>query len=77
MDLTDWLAATPEPRKREIASQAGTKLVYLEQIAAGKRKPSPKLCKGLLTAEPSLSLRSLRSDIAELCEMVNGKRRRA
>lgn len=72
MDLKNWLAETPDPQKRLVAARAGTKLVYLEQIASGKRMPSPKLCKQLLSAEPALSLRSLRPDIAELCELVNG-----
>ena len=70
-------SAWPEPQKRLVAQRAGTKLVYLEQIASGVRRPSPRLCKGLLIAEPRLTLSSLRPDIAELCEMIaNGNGRK-
>lgn len=72
MDLRQWLDGTEDRAKADAARAAHTKLVYLEQIAQGKRRPSPVLCYRLLRAIPELTLRELRPDLADLCDLVNG-----
>lgn len=70
MDLKHWLEATPEGEQRDAARRAGTKVVYLHQIARGVRSPSPALCGRLLAEIPELTLRELRPDLADLCDQV-------
>lgn len=75
MHIHEWLARADDRAKANAARAAGTKVVYLEQIAKGLRRPSPALCGRLLRAIPELTLRDLRPDLADLCDQVNGARK--
>lgn len=51
-------------QREDIAKRAGTKPIYLYQIAAGVRKPSPDMAKRLHQASGfAVSLNTLRPDV--------------
>ena len=78
MELKQWFDGASEEERSQLARAAGTDKVYLRQVATGFRKPSPKLCINFIKAEPRFTLRGLnRPDLAELCELVCCKKRKA
>lgn len=53
-------------QRADIAKRAGTKPIYLYQIAAGVRRPSPAMAKSLHEASGfAVSLHTLRPDVWE------------
>lgn len=50
MDARAYLDAVGEDAAEAACIAAGTKLVYLKQIAAGVRRPSPELAEKLVEA---------------------------
>lgn len=48
---------------KKLAAEVGCTPVYLDQLAADFRKPSPKLAQKLAGADRRLTLEGLRSDI--------------
>ena len=50
MDAGTYIKNVGEIAAETACKQAGTKLVYLKQIASGHRRPSPELAKKLVKA---------------------------
>lgn len=50
MDALEFIEAVDEAEAARVAEAAGTKLVYLKQIANGHRRPSVVLAEKLVTA---------------------------
>jgi len=64
MDAQNYLKTHGRAAAEKVAQLAGTKYIYLCQIASGHRKPSPKLAKALVRASGGeMTLESLRPDI--------------
>lgn len=66
MDAQTFIQKHGKETAESVALKAGTKFVYLSQIACGHRKPSPALAKALVEAsDGALTLHELRPDIYE------------
>lgn len=63
MTLRELLPILTAAEKRSLAAAAGTQYIYLFQMAAGARQPSPKLARRLVEADPRLKLADLRPDL--------------
>ena len=63
MTLRELLDVLTPEEKRSLAARAQTEYIYLFQLAAGARTPSPKLAKRLVEADSRLTLPELRPDI--------------
>lgn len=64
MDAKSFIAKHGKEAAQRVAERAGTKFVYLTQIASGHRKPSHKLAKALVDASnDEMTLTELRPDI--------------
>lgn len=63
MTLRDLLPLLTAAEKRSLATSAGTQYIYLFQMAAGARQPSPKLARRLVAADARLTLPDLRPDL--------------
>ena len=62
--FTDYYNALNQAQRQEIARRAGTKAIYLYQIAAGIRRPSPAMAKKLHEASGFVvPLHGLRPDV--------------
>ena len=60
----EYYDALSTAQRAEIANRADTKPIYLYQIAAGVRKPSPDMAKRLHAATGfAVSLHALRPDV--------------
>lgn len=60
----DYYSSLSAAQRTEIANRADTKPIYLYQIAAGLRKPSPDMAKRLHAASGfAVSLHALRPDV--------------
>jgi hypothetical protein len=63
MTLRELLDVLSPAEKKALAERARTEYIYLFQMAAGARQPSPKLARRLVDADPRLTLADLRPDI--------------
>jgi hypothetical protein len=63
MKLIDVWTALPPEGKHALAAAADTTYIYMSQCAGGHRKPSVRLCRSLVAADPRLTLEELRPDI--------------
>lgn len=62
--LRDWLHSTKQPARESAASEAGTSVAYLWQLAGGHRKASLELAKRLQEAtRGNLTIAGLRPDV--------------
>jgi hypothetical protein len=70
MTLRELLDVLSAEEKRSLAAAAQTEYIYLFQLAAGARTPSPKLARRLVEADNRLTLAELRPDIWGQAEAV-------
>ena len=64
MDARKFIDKYGKDEATRVAESAGSRYVYLTQIASGHRKPSPKLARRLVeVSKGRLTLRDLRPDI--------------
>jgi hypothetical protein len=63
MDMKTFLRQATPMERESLASAVGSSVGYLYLIGGGHRRPGPKLCKALASAEPRLTLHELRPDI--------------
>jgi hypothetical protein len=63
MTLRELLDVLTHEEKVALAEKAETTYIYLFQMAAGARSPSPKLARKLAAADSRLKLADLRPDI--------------
>jgi hypothetical protein len=63
MDMRTLLRSIEPTERERLAKRAKTSVGYLNLIAGGHRKPSPKLARKLVQADNRLTLADLRPDL--------------
>jgi hypothetical protein len=67
MNARQFLDEYGTAEARRVAEAAGTKLIYIQQIAGNHRTPSPEMAYALVKASGNrMTMRCLRPDLAEM-----------
>jgi hypothetical protein len=63
MDMKSYLRQASSAERERLAASVKSSVGYFYLIAGGHRRPGTALCRALVTAEPKLTLHSLRPDV--------------
>lgn len=75
--IRDWLHAAPNAERERVATEAGTSVAYLWQLAGGHRKATFELAARLLAAtRGALTLEGMRPDLEPLLHSTKKKTKR-